>query len=85
MRKAFIYLTALVVSVVAFAQGKVVQMGESFLQPLQERDSVLIADQLFYGFELKQVEEGTQFAFPQVKDTLMTNIRIVKTWQMDTV
>ena len=85
MRKAFIYLTALVVSVASFAQGKVVQMGESFLQPLQERDSVLIADQLFYGFELKQVEEGTQFAFPQVKDTLMTNIRIVKPWQMDTV
>ena len=85
MRKAFIYLTALVVSVASFAQGKVVQMGESFLQPLQERDSVLIADQLFYGFELKQVEEGTQFAFPQIKDTLMTNVRIVKSWQMDTV
>ena len=39
MRKAFIYLTALVVSVASFAQGKVVQVGESFLQPLQERDS----------------------------------------------
>jgi hypothetical protein len=31
------------------------------------------------------VEEGTRFAFPDVKDTLMTNIRIVKPWQMDTV
>ena len=67
------------------AQGKMVQMGQSLLQPLQERDSVLIADQLFYGFELKQVEEGTQFAFAQVGDTLMTNIRVVKPWQMDTV
>ena len=72
-------------SVMASAQGKLVQMGPSFLHQLQERDSVLIADQLFYGFELKQVEEGTQFAFPQVKDTLMTNIRIVKPWQMDTL
>jgi hypothetical protein len=61
------------------------EAGQSFLQPLQERDSVLIADQLFYGFELPQVEEGTRFAFPDVKDTLMTNIRIVKPWQMDTV
>ena len=83
MRKAFIYLTALVVSVAAFAQGKMVQMGESFLQPLQERDSVLIADQLFYGFELKQVEEGTQFAFPQIEDTLMTNIKVSRTPSLD--
>ena len=46
---------------------------------------MLIADQLFYGFDLKQVEEGTRFAFPQTGDTLMTNIRVVKQWQMDTV
>ena len=59
MRKALIYLMALTVSFAASAQGKIVQMGESFLQPLQDRDSVLIADQLFYGFDLKQVEEGT--------------------------
>ena len=85
MRKAFTYLVAAVMAVSASAQGKIVQMGESFIQPLQQRDSILIADQLFYGFDLKQVEEGTQFAFPQVKDTLMTNIRIVKQWQMDTV
>ena len=46
------------------------QMGQSFIRPLQERDSVLIADQLFYGFEIAQVEEGTRFAFPQTGDTL---------------
>ena len=72
-------------SLAVSAQGKLVEAGQSFLQPLQERDSVLIADQLFYGFELPQVEEGTRFAFPDVKDTLMTNIRIVNPWQMDTV
>ena len=66
-------------------QGKIVQMGQTVLEPLQQRDSVLIADQMFYGFELEKVQEGTQFAFPQIKDTLMTNIRIVKQWQMDTL
>ena len=66
-------------------QGRIVQMGQTVLVPLQQRDSVLIADQMFYGFDLEKVEEGTQFAFPQIKDTLMTNIRIVKQWQMDTV
>ena len=45
--------------------GRSIRMEGVFLQPLQERDSVLIADQLLYGFELKEVEEGTQFAFPQ--------------------
>jgi hypothetical protein len=85
MRKALIYIMLLLSSLAVSAQGKLVEAGQSFLQPLQERDSVLIADQLFYGFELPQVEEGTRFAFPDVKDTLMTNIRIVKPWQMDTV
>ena len=60
-------------------------MTGSFLQPLQERDSILIADQVRYGFDLSQVEEGTVFGFPQLKDTLMTNIRIVENWGMDTL
>lgn len=66
-------------------QGKVVRMTGSYLQPLQERDSVLIADQVFYGVQLPQVEEGTRFGYPQFKDTLMTNIRVVEQWHMDTV
>ena len=85
MRKALLYVGISLISVMASAQGKLVQMWASLLQPLQERDSVLIADQLFYGFELEQVEEGTQFAFPQIEDTLMTNIRVVRPWQMDTI
>ena len=66
-------------------KGQVVQMTGSFLEQLQERDSVLIADQVRYGFDLQQVEEGTRFGFPQIKDTLMTNIRIVENWKMDTL
>ena len=85
MHRALTYILTVLLSVAASAQGKVVRMGQAFLQPLQERDSVLIADQIFYGFELSQVEEGTVFAFPQVEDTLMTNIRVVSPWQMDTV
>lgn len=66
-------------------KGQVVQMTGSFIEQLQERDSVLIADQVRYGFDLQQVEEGTRFGFPQIKDTLMTNIRIVENWRMDTL
>lgn len=92
MRKALIYILlffSLTLGAKAqetpVMQGRMVQMTGSFLQPLQERDSVLIADQVRYGFDLPQVEEGTLFGFPQIKDTLMTNIRIVENWRMDTL
>ena len=92
MRKALIYLLLLFPLAVCAqetgplaSRGKVVQMTGSFLQPLQERDSILIADQVRYGFDLSQVEEGTVFGFPQLKDTLITNIRIVENWGMDTL
>lgn len=96
MRKAFAYIISFLVSVSLYAQadapvsgqllpGKIIQMENSILEPLQVRDSILIADQVFYGFSLNDVEEGTQFAFPVVKDTLMTGIEIVEPWRMDTV
>lgn len=94
MRRALSYFVFLLVALSLSAQeavpsgqmhGRIVQMEGAFLQPLQERDSVLIADQIFYGFNLSGVEEGTRFAFPSVKDTLMTNIEIVSPWRLDTV
>ena len=96
MRKAFAYIAFLLVSVSLHAQsdtlvsgqplpGKIIQMEGAFLEPVQVRDSVLIADHVFYGFNLNGVEEGTQFAFPVVKDTLMTGIEIVQPWKMDTL
>ena len=94
MRKVLIYILLLFsVSASLLAvdeaglqvKGRVIQMNGSFLEQLQERDSVLIADQIRYGFDLQQVEEGTRFGFPQIKDTLMTNIRIVENWSMDTL
>jgi hypothetical protein len=60
-------------------------MNGSFLQPLQKRDSVLIADQLLYGFELKQVEEGTRFALPQWKNDEKGGMQAISPWVVDTV
>lgn len=94
MRKVLIYiLLFLSFSAALMAQdttrmqmkGQVVRMTGAFLEQLQERDSVLIADQVRYGFDLQQIEEGTRFGFPQFKDTLMTNIRIVENWRVDTL
>lgn len=87
MRKALTYILLLVSSLALTAQipGKVVQMQGSFLEQIQERDSVLIADQLRYGFDLMQVEEGTVLGYAQLGDTLMTNVRVVSPWTVDTV
>ena len=100
MRKAFIYLALLFSSVVLAAQeadtlavqdtmgapaGRSIPMNGVFLQPLQERDSVLIADQLLYGFELKQVEEGTRFALPEWKNDERGGVQAISPWIVDTV
>ena len=84
MRKALIYLALLFMGLAVSAQKRIPMEG-AFLQPLQERDSVLIADQLLYGFELKQVEEGTMFAFPEWKNDERGGVMAIGPWTMDTV
>ena len=68
-----------------FKKGKVVPMTGAFLQQLQERDSILIADQLCYGFELKGVEDGTQIALPEWQNDEKGGVMVVSPWQVDTV
>lgn len=88
MRNALIYLILLFLTPLLYAQereGSVVPMTGAFLHPLQERDSILVADQLLYGFELKQVEEGTLLAFPEVPDTTDDRLLFLSPWKMDTI
>ncbi len=66
-------------------KGKVIPVKGSFLQPLQERDSVLIADQLLYGFELKGVAEGTMFGLPELPEKGNDTLMILTPWVIDTV
>ena len=69
----------------AFTPGKVIPMGPSFLENLQQRDSVLIADQVLYGCELKDVEEGTLLGFPEVKQEEDVPLLVLGEWQIDTL
>ena len=59
--------------------------GDAFLEQLQPRDSVLVADQLKYGFELKGVEEGTDFMLPDYSKGFCPGVEIVSQWSLDTV
>ena len=63
----------------------VVPAGEAFLEQLQPRDSVLVADQLEYGFELHGVEEGTGFMFPDYSKGFCPGVEIVSPWTLDTL
>ena len=54
-----------------------------FLEQLQKRDSILIADQLLYGVLFEKVPEGTGIALPELKDT--ASVRLVRPWACDTL
>lgn len=59
--------------------------GDAFLEQLQPRDSVLVADQLKYGFELNGVAEGTDFMFPDYSKGFCPGVEIVSPWSLDTL
>ena len=70
---------------VSVPQGKLIPMNGAFLQQLQERDSVLVADQLLYGFELKQVTEGTRFILPELPEKQYYRMMYLSPWRLDTM
>ena len=93
MRKALIYIL-LLCSLTAYAQGadttlvaqgRVIPVKGAFLTQLQERDSVLVADQLLYGFELKGVAEGTQLILPELPQEQDYRMMYLSPWMLDTV
>ena len=75
----------LTVSALAGAEGLRKEGGETFLEPLQKRDSILVADQLRYGFALENIEEGTPLVLPQLKMEKDAPLEILGQWQVDSV
>lgn len=94
MRKALTYIMLLFCACalhaqeadsVAAPQGRLIPMEGAFLEQLQERDSILIADQLLYGFRLNGVQEGTRFVFPEIPEEKDSKLRFLSPWILDTV
>lgn len=61
-----------------------VPAGEAFLRPLQPRDSVLVADQLSYGFRLDSMRTGTFVGLPDFTAASNDTLTLVRGWQLDT-
>lgn len=61
-----------------------VPAGQAYLKQLQPRDSILIADQVEYGFQLDSLAEGTAIALPEFGGAGNDTLTLVRNWQLDT-
>ena len=73
-----------VLTLILAAMLDVVPAGPAVLRQLQPRDSILIADQVEYGFELNEVPEGTAIALPDFAQVSNDTLTLVRGWQLDT-
>ncbi len=70
----------------AIAGGRLMAAKGAFLVRHQERDSVLIADQLSYGFELSGVREGTLLELPEWENRKDgAGLMALSPWLIDTL
>ena len=83
MKLKLIIPALLLTALTASAQGVRKEAGNTFLEPLQKRDSVLIADQFRYGFLLENIPEGTQLALPEMKPEKDSPLEVLGEWQLD--
>ena len=93
--KLRLILAALFAGTALFAQeeeqGRRIEAGPSFLEPLQRRDSILVWDHFHYGVELKDIEEGTPIGLPEITKEIRErtategHLAILKNWQLDSV
>ena len=86
MRKLTIalLLAALSAPLSSRAQG-LKEVEGSFLEPLQQRDSILVADQLRYGFTLEDVAEGTELRMQDYSKAFGDTLVVVRNWKVDTL
>lgn len=86
MRNVLIYILLLLLSASLSAHaGQVDTVKGAFLEQLQKRDSVLIADQLRYGFELHGLEDGTQLLLPEIPQEQGYGLMYLSPWTLDTL
>ncbi len=87
MRFGYKILTAFFAVMTALPLGaqSLIPSGDASLRQLQKRDSVLIADQLEYGFRIDKVKDGSIIELPDFSKGLMDSVEVVRGWQLDTL
>lgn len=74
-----------VISIILSAFLGFIPAGQAFLRQLQPRDSILIADQLEYGFRLDGIGSGTSIAVPDFSVISGDTLVVVRTWKIDSL
>lgn len=88
MRKALIYLVLpLLCATASFAAAQLsaadmdslpsdrwIHADGEFVRQLQKRDSILIGDQLVYGFKLEDQEYGSNYGFPKLNNSVIEQL-----------
>ena len=63
----------------------IIPSGQSYLKQLQQRDSILIADQLEYGVEMTGIPADAILAFPDYTRAMTDTLTLVRNWYIDTL
>lgn len=66
----------------SFPSPNWIHVDGEFMNQVQSRDSILIGDQIEYGFQLDGVEEGTVYQCLRLLDP---NLEVVEEWKIDTL
>lgn len=70
---------------ILFLALELIPGGKAFVEPLQKRDSVLIADQIAYGFTLEGLADGTPISLQDFSSIQNDTVSLVRGWQIDTL
>lgn len=73
-----------ILCVILIALLELVPKGPAMLNQLQKRDSILVADQVEYGFALDSVQASTVFHLPDIEGASNDTLTVVRGWQLDT-
>ena len=73
-----------VLTLILAAMLETVPAGPAWIRQLQPRDSVLIADQIEYGFQLDSVPEGTSILLFDYREHATDSLLLLRNWQLDT-
>lgn len=63
----------------------IIPSGQSYLKQLQQRDSILIADQLEYGVEMNGIPVDAILGFPDYTRAFTDTLTLVRNWKVDTL
>ncbi len=73
-----------VLMLILAAMLETVPAGPAWIRQLQPRDSILIADQIEYGFQLDSVPEGTSILLFDYREHATDSLLLLRNWQIDT-